>query len=68
MTEITCCQFCKPPKRYPGCGDYCKIYKEQKEKRRQEQNLLAKQRNIERGLNLQAIDFVVRTRKKKWGK
>lgn len=29
---ITCCKDCKPPKRYPGCGDHCEEYKAQKAK------------------------------------
>ena len=29
---IKCCIDCKPPKRYPGCGDKCKEYKEEKAK------------------------------------
>lgn len=30
--HIECCKDCKPPKRYPGCGDHCKEYKEEKAK------------------------------------
>lgn len=30
--SITCCKDCVPPKRYPGCGDHCKEYKEEKAK------------------------------------
>ena len=29
---IQCCRYCKPPKRYPGCGADCKEYKEEKAK------------------------------------
>lgn len=29
---IECCHGCKPPKRYPGCGDHCPEYKKQKAK------------------------------------
>lgn len=29
---IDCCKDCKPPKRYPGCGDHCEEYKKQKAK------------------------------------
>lgn len=29
---IRCCKYCKPPKRFPGCGDTCKEYKEEKAK------------------------------------
>ena len=25
-----CCHKCVPPKRYPGCGDHCKEYKDTK--------------------------------------
>jgi hypothetical protein len=28
--QITCCKDCKPPKRYPGCGDHCPEYKKEK--------------------------------------
>lgn len=28
--SITCCKDCKPPERYPGCGDHCQKYKEEK--------------------------------------
>mgnify|MGYP003290386388 CR=1 FL=1 len=31
---IICCKDCKPPKRYPGCGDHCKEYKKEKIKLR----------------------------------
>ena len=27
---IKCCFGCKSPKRYPGCGDHCKEYQEEK--------------------------------------
>ena len=27
---VKCCKGCVPPKRYPGCGDHCKEYKEEK--------------------------------------
>ena len=30
--SIDCCKDCKPPKRYPGCGDHCPEYKAQKAK------------------------------------
>ena len=30
--HIECCFNCKPPKRYPGCGDHCPEYKEEKAK------------------------------------
>lgn len=39
---ITCCFKCKPPKRYPGCGDHCKEYQEEKV-----QHALEKQRQRE---------------------
>lgn len=29
---IKCCKDCVPPKRYPGCGDHCKEYQEEKAK------------------------------------
>lgn len=29
---VQCCNNCVPPKRYPGCGDRCKEYKEEKGK------------------------------------
>lgn len=29
---VDCCKDCKPPKRYPGCGDHCEEYKKQKAK------------------------------------
>lgn len=29
---IVCCKDCKPPERYPGCGDHCQKYKEEKAK------------------------------------
>jgi hypothetical protein len=29
---VKCCNGCVPPKRYPGCGDHCKEYKEEKAK------------------------------------
>ena len=32
--HIECCKDCKPPKRYPGCGDHCKEYQEEKAKLR----------------------------------
>ncbi len=28
--QIKCCHGCVAPKRYPGCGDHCKEYKEEK--------------------------------------
>ena len=28
--SINCCKDCKPPKRYPGCGDHCQEYKDEK--------------------------------------
>lgn len=28
--HIKCCNGCIPPKRYPGCGEKCKEYKEEK--------------------------------------
>lgn len=41
---IECCKDCKPPKRYPGCGDHCKEYKEEKaEIKRQMEEYKAKQ-------------------------
>ena len=27
---IGCCKDCKPPKRYPGCGEHCPEYKAEK--------------------------------------
>ena len=27
---IKCCKDCKPPQRYPGCGDHCEKYKQEK--------------------------------------
>jgi hypothetical protein len=27
---ISCCKDCKPPKRYPGCGEHCPEYKKEK--------------------------------------
>ena len=27
---IKCCHKCVPPKRYPGCGAYCKEYNDEK--------------------------------------
>lgn len=30
--SIKCCKDCKPPKRYPGCGDHCPEYKKEKAK------------------------------------
>ena len=29
-TVIQCCRNCVPTKRYPGCGDHCKDYKDEK--------------------------------------
>ena len=23
MSPMTCCRYCVPPKRYPGCHDHC---------------------------------------------
>ena len=33
---IDCCHKCKPPKRYPGCGDHCPEYKAAKAKHAEE--------------------------------
>ena len=30
--RINCCKDCIAPKRYPGCGEHCKEYKEEKAK------------------------------------
>lgn len=30
--HIKCCYGCVAPKRYPGCGDHCKEYQEEKAK------------------------------------
>ncbi|TLN26710.1 hypothetical protein FDZ71_00425 [bacterium] len=30
MPQIRCCHKCKPPKRYPGCGDHCDEYRAEK--------------------------------------
>ena len=40
--SINCCYGCKPPKRYPGCGDHCPEYKKEKA-----QHAIEKQREKE---------------------
>lgn len=49
MCMIKCCKDCVPPERYPGCGDHCDRYKQEKaayEKRKSEYKQQSIQRNV----------------------
>lgn len=48
---IKCCYGCKPPKRYPGCGDHCPEYKKEKAK------LLADKEREKKELERRSISY-----------
>ena len=62
---ITCCRYCVPPKRYPGCGDHCPEYAEQKAQHNAQIEAHRKEKKIQDGIDSQKFAGVERARKKR---
>ena len=62
---ITCCRYCVPPKRYPGCSDHCPEYAEQRAKHDKEIAEYRRQKAIQSGITSQKYDGVVRANRRK---
>jgi hypothetical protein len=48
MKAITCCRYCEPPKRYPGCKDHCDQYQQQKKAKEDEADMIWERRKEDR--------------------
>ena len=60
-----CCQFCVPPKRYPGCHDHCQERAEWKRTRDQQKAEYAKKHEIDGYFCLERGKKVEKARKAK---
>lgn len=65
---IKCCKECVAPKRHPGCHDRCQEYIKEKTKHNEELVAAYKKKQIELGLDSQAIAGVTRANKKRKGR
>lgn len=66
--HIKCCRGCVAPKRYPGCHDHCKEYKDERAQLDADKAEYYKQKSIQEGLDAQAIAGVERAKKIREGR
>ena len=66
--HIKCCHPCVAPKRYPGCGDHCKEYQDERAQLDADKAEYYKQKSIQEGLDAQAIAGVERAKKIRKGR